>query len=160
MMMLTSDDPPDFNQLKLELCQAPKPFHEYAYTLSFKLFQSDSSGRYCFGKDRQCSAYLLQGINPFFSRSFDFVVSFGSTPRGELSSLIRVLERAQSQSLTRWQPSVAPFAWQSNSYLFLLYPPQKRKSINDVEAAQKLESTEGSSSVGVQEAPARSLIGL
>ena len=34
MKVLAFSDPHDFNPLKLELCQQPKPVHEYAYTLS------------------------------------------------------------------------------------------------------------------------------
>ena len=70
-------DPPDFNQLKLGLCwplpqfyvNSPllKPLHKHAWTLSLKLPHFSYSGRHCFGKDPQCSPYLLQVINPSLS---------------------------------------------------------------------------------------------
>ena len=66
-------DLPDFNQVKLGLCQPmlssslpPQHphLHEYACILSLALPQFCSSGSYCFGKDIQCFPFLMQVINP------------------------------------------------------------------------------------------------
>ena len=80
MMMLTFSDARDFNQLKVGLCQSSPQFyaelyytqalHEYACALSLKLPQFSCSGRHCFGKDPQCSPYLLQVVNPSFLLSW------------------------------------------------------------------------------------------
>ena len=84
--MLTFSDPQSFNQLKPGLCLLPKPFHEYAYTLSLKLPQFCCLGRHCFGKRSLCSPYLLQELNPSFSLSLTRLCLSARYPlRGEPS---------------------------------------------------------------------------
>ena len=64
-----------------------KPLHEYAWTLSLKLSQFCGSERHCFGKDPQCSPYLLQVIiNPSFSWSLAWLCLLARCPtRGKPS---------------------------------------------------------------------------
>ena len=60
MKVLAFSDPHDFNPLKLELCQQPKPVHEYAYTLSLNREGNGYPLQYsCLGNpmDREATVY-------------------------------------------------------------------------------------------------------
>ena len=68
-----------------------KPLHDYACTLSLKLPQFCCSGRYCFGKDPQCSPYLLQVIiDPSFWSLAWFCPLARHPPRGEPSFQVTI----------------------------------------------------------------------
>ena len=64
---LVGYNPQGCKESYLALMHAQKHLHEYACALSLKLPQFCCSGRHCFGKNPQCSLYLLQVINHFFS---------------------------------------------------------------------------------------------
>ena len=73
-----------------------KPRYEYACTLHLKHPQFCSSERHCFGKDPQCSPYLVQVINLSFSWSVAWLCLLAQNPtRSEASFWVTL--RAESR---------------------------------------------------------------
>ena len=102
-----------------------KALHEYACTLSLKLPQFCCSLRHCFGKDPQCSPYLLQLIiTPSFSQSLAWLCLLAQhLPRDKsslgitmpLASFIQV--PASSCESLSFQPRLRPTKGINRKYL-------------------------------------------
>ena len=72
----------------------------YTCTLSLKVPQFCCSGRHCFGKDPQCSPYLLQVINPSFSCCLPWLCLLAQHPtRGEPSFLVTTIHSSTNSNL-------------------------------------------------------------
>ena len=144
MTMWNFSDPCGFYQLKPGLCQHLKFLQEYVCTFSLKHLQFCCWGRHCFGKDSQCSPYLLQIINPSFSQYLAYlclqaghppkmILVFGEESWFQFAVGVRVkvaLETCNSMTKLMVVLNSAAWKWNPNATPLAMFPIRSNQHLH------------------------------